>query len=241
MYVIIFAIIIFGVITIRRISFEPIKNENSDELEKRFDSINNTNNFYKNGNVNFFDRMTNKGTRGEYRLYNFLSERIALDKVIINNIYLEKQNGKTTEIDIILICCKGIFVFEVKNYSGWIFGSRNSKYWTQRMQNGKTYSFLSPILQNESHIREIKGYLNISRNDIVKSIVVFVGVGEIKTDIEYIKNNYVIDDMNTAKHIIELSENVFTEEQIKRIYEKLIVKTGKSKEFKQNHINNIHS
>ena len=40
----------------------------------------------------------------------------------LRNVYIPKDNGETSEIDVVYITQKGIFVFESKNYSGWIFG-----------------------------------------------------------------------------------------------------------------------
>lgn len=40
---------------------------------------------------------------------------------ILRNVYVPKANGDTSEIDVIFITQKGIFVIESKNYSGWIF------------------------------------------------------------------------------------------------------------------------
>lgn len=37
----------------------------------------------------------------------------------------------TYEIDLIMISETGIYVFESKNYSGWIFGDEKQRYWTQ--------------------------------------------------------------------------------------------------------------
>lgn len=36
------------------------------------------------------------------------------------------MKGKTTEIDLLMIHEKGIFVFESKNYSGWISAVKTS-------------------------------------------------------------------------------------------------------------------
>lgn len=40
----------------------------------------------------------------------------------MTNLYLPKEDGSTTEIDLIMLSETGILVFESKNYSGWIFG-----------------------------------------------------------------------------------------------------------------------
>ncbi len=208
------------------------------ENKKKIEYFNNSD-YKKNANIEYFEMLYNNGSRGEYILYKFLDKNILFDKKIINNVYLEKRNGKTTEIDMILLCRKGIFVFEVKNYNGWIFGDRKGMYWTQRFETGKSFRFYNPILQNESHIKELKEYLNISNKEIVKSIVIFIGNGELKTNIEYVKNNYVINNITTAKDIIELNDDVLAEERIKDMYEKLIVKSRKTREFKKEHIKRI--
>ena len=46
---------------------------------------------------------------------------------ILRNLYVPKDNGETTEIDVLFICSKGILVIESKNYSGWIFGNEDDE------------------------------------------------------------------------------------------------------------------
>ncbi len=53
---------------------------------------------------------------------------------MLRNIYVP-YNGKTSEIDVLMIHEKGIFVFESKNYSGWIFGGFEDAKWTQSLPN----------------------------------------------------------------------------------------------------------
>ena len=40
------------------------------------------------------------------------------DGKILRNVYVPKENGETSEIDVLYITQKGIFVIESKNYSG---------------------------------------------------------------------------------------------------------------------------
>ncbi len=69
----------------------------------------------------------NTGRYGEYLTYKYLKNFEASGAKFLFNIYIPKENGETTEIDVLMICSKGIFVFESKNYSGWIFGSETQK------------------------------------------------------------------------------------------------------------------
>ena len=78
-------------------------------------------------------------------------------------------------IAVLLITIKGLFVFESKNYSGWILGSETQKNWTQtlpkgRGKNQKEY-FYNPILQNKGHINTLKKILK--QNVPIYSIITF--------------------------------------------------------------------
>ena len=68
----------------------------------------------------------NTGRYGEYLTYKYLKQFETSGAKFLFNIYIPKENGETTEIDVLMICKKGLFVFESKNYSGWIFGSETS-------------------------------------------------------------------------------------------------------------------
>src|SRR5260370_6228511 len=50
--------------------------------------------------------------------------------MLLNNVTFENGN-ETTQIDHVLVAETGIFVIETKHYKGWIFGSPNSRSWTQ--------------------------------------------------------------------------------------------------------------
>ena len=71
-----------------------------------------------------------KGKYGEDRIYDIL-QKVDGYKATLPNCYLPKGNGETAEVDLIFLHESGIYVFESKNYSGWIFGSENQKYWTR--------------------------------------------------------------------------------------------------------------
>lgn len=58
-----------------------------------------------------------------------------------------------SQIDVVVATNVGIIVFEVKDYSGWIYGNGNQQKWTQVLSHGREkYRFYNPILQNRSHI-----------------------------------------------------------------------------------------
>lgn len=82
-----------------------------------------------------------KLTERELKLVNFLGRH----GKTFRNVYIPKGNGKTSEIDLVYITQKGIFVFESKNYSGWVFGDENSQFWTVMLPNKQKNRFYNPL------------------------------------------------------------------------------------------------
>ena len=91
--------------------------------------------YEKISNKSYFDFLKmpkNKklGFYGEYRTFCIL-KKYEKESKFISNLYIKDEDDKTTEIDLIMINPKGIFVFESKNISGYIYGNPEKKYWTQ--------------------------------------------------------------------------------------------------------------
>lgn len=128
-------------------------------------------NYKKESGNGFFGVMMDKGKYGEYLSFNIL-EKIKGEHRILTNVYLPKENGETTEIDLIYLHETGIYVLESKNYSGWIFGDEKSKYWMQTLKNGQKEKFYNPIKQNNTHIKYLIKLLKVDEK-LVKSIIVF--------------------------------------------------------------------
>lgn len=81
-------------------------------------------------------------------------------------------SANTAEIDVLLLTAKGIFVFESKNYAGWIFGSANQRQWTVSLAKDKRERFYNPVLQNRTHVRALAAYLGIPTSAF-RSYIVF--------------------------------------------------------------------
>ena len=99
------------------------------------------------------------GDIGEDKLYLALRNKINIpDNQILRNVYIPTHNGKTTEIDMIVVSKKGLLVFECKNYSGRIYGNMYSKQWTQYVGK-KKYPVPNPFMQNHYHVKCLQEYL----------------------------------------------------------------------------------
>ena len=74
----------------------------------------------------------------------------------VRRVEIPKENGKTAQIDLIMINNYGIYIIESKNISGTIYGSEDDKYWTIVYANGqKNITYYNPVLQNKVHTNAV--------------------------------------------------------------------------------------
>lgn len=71
-----------------------------------------------------------KGVIGEKTISVILT-RLEPEKYKIINDLMLKNDGKTSQIDHVIVSNYGIFVIETKNYKGWIMGDEHGDQWTQ--------------------------------------------------------------------------------------------------------------
>ncbi len=161
---------------------------------------------------------------------------------VLRNIYVPKDNGETSEIDVVFITQKGIFVIESKNYSGWIFGDEKSVNWTAMISSREKNKFYNPIKQNKTHIKWLGQYLS---DDIpLFSIIVFSERCELKKVTVETSDALVIkrDSLYAAiRKIWDKSEDRLDAEKVNAVYEKLKVLTDVNEATKAAHIENINA
>jgi hypothetical protein len=87
----------------------------------------------------------------------------------------------TTEIDHLIVSKYGIFVIELKDRTGWIFGNAADAYWTA-VHFKKKFRFQNPLRQNYGHMKALEAFLGIDPHAL-RGIVVFRGSFEFKTPI----------------------------------------------------------
>lgn len=189
--------------------------------------------FIKNGD--------DKGAYGEWLTeYMFGSARLKGYSKSLHNIYVPYK-GRTSEIDVMLIHEKGIFVIESKNYSGWIFGSAEQQKWTQCINKNTKEQFYNPIKQNRTHINALSEFIKMDKSKI-KSFIVFSERCELKKVPENTEEYTITkrDNLLTLiKKEIEEKDNIFSKDEVNEIEEKLKPLTNVSEEEKKKHIKDI--
>lgn len=188
----------------------------------------------------FFKTISDTGIYGEFLTFLYL-EGLKGHHRLMTNLYLPKSDGTTTEVDLIMLSPSGIYVFESKNYSGWIFGAEKSRNWTQMLGNKQKNRFLNPIWQNKGHIDALKTATGLDNNRFYKSYIVFSERCMLKKvqidspDIKVIKRDSLIQ---TIKIDIQ-GPSLLTIEEVDYLYLKLGKYTHADEAVKKAHIEHI--
>ena len=143
------------------------------------------------------------------------------DYMIFNNVALN-YNGELTEIDSIVLSCHGIFVVDVKNYKGVLFGLEADEVWsrTKTSKADKSYGgaiknpvkqvdrkaqIVSNVLYKKGIRTDVDGYVVLPMADkvIVDSDKVFLNIVQLKQTI-LSKNQAILsqDKVETIKDIL---------------------------------------
>jgi len=171
----------------------------------------------------FMNTRFNTGNYGEYLIFAKL-EILPGHNRLLANVYVPKEDGTTSEIDVIMIAQNGIFVFESKNYSGWIFGDEKQSMWTQTLEGGLKNKFYNPVRQNKAHINALSKYLGGIEANIFRSYVIFSERCELKNvnvnspNLALIQRHYLLDRI---KHDLIYFDFCFSQTQVEEIYNKL--------------------
>ena len=185
----------------------------------------------------------NRGTSSEKSLILQLLKSGIPPVTIYHDLIIKKDNDKFSQIDLVLVTSEGIIVFEVKNYSGWIFGSGNNTNWTQVLSYGKRkYKFYNPIKQNNNHISELRKTLKQFENIPFFSVIVFFGDCELK-EINYVpKGTYLVKSHRVFEVLNLIKDEDYTQYTNKReVVDKLkeLVSLGENTDYQKQHIENI--
>ena len=185
----------------------------------------------------------NRGTKSERKMVLKILKSGIKSTAIFHDIYLNNGNGKYSQIDLVVATKVGIVVFEVKEYSGWIFGTENQINWTQILAYGKRkYKFYNPILQNKKHVEDLKKFYHFD-NIPVFSMIVFFGDCEFKNLIDLPSRTFLTKSNKVMNRFNEILENN-QPAKYKNKWEiasllKQAVKNGENSIILEKHIENI--
>lgn len=178
----------------------------------------------------YFSLPSTKGKQGERKVRRIIGETNPPIQYVIND-YVIEHDGKSSQIDHILINYYGVFVIETKNYSGRIYGNDTQLQWTQVLQYGKVKNKLyNPVKQNATHIYRLK---NILGNVPFFSLVVFT-----QNNTQYITSDTVIP-LYRLRSAINAGAKKLRPEEMEAIYNQLLA--HRSDISTRQHVQNIRT
>lgn len=139
-----------------------------------------------------------KGAVGEEVIYDFF-QTLPGNYIIFQNIYLPLKNGKGhTEVDLIVVHEKGVFVIESKNYEGIITGESTARQWSKKLSSTFSKTFYNPIMQNATHISALQHAIPMIEDDELYSIIIFGQQSELQVELMPAKNVFVMKATQAA-------------------------------------------
>lgn len=195
---------------------------------------------YKNKSGNgLFNVLFDQGVYGEFMLYRKLI-KVFGKAFVLTNLYLDGKNTDLTEIDLLAISKKGVYVFEMKNYGGSIYGSYQDKEWTQVFNKFSKHRFYNPLRQNYVHTKAVENYLALEQSALIP-MVVFSNKSKL-SKINVRENTHVYqfkDAMRKIKLLERDNLKIFTDQELENITKKLILKSHADETVKQAHIEGV--
>lgn len=172
------------------------------------------------------------GWWGEQKVSTLLSMLNANQYAVFNDV-LVQHNGRSSQIDHVVVSPFGVFVIETKNYKGWIYGGRFAQYWTQNIWGNK-HRLFNPILQNQGHINALKRVLPTFHEKQFISVVVFSSKASLMSSLPRECNVITTSKLNAV--IRSYTDTILTCKEVDELKHAIDMLTLFSKKEKEQHV-----
>ena len=185
-----------------------------------------------------------KGSLGEWIAKTYSS--LATNALILHDVLIDGAENYTSQIDMLMIGNKGIFVVEVKNYTdAKIYGDGQKDTWHYYL-GGSKYEIYSPLKQNKKHSRYLSWFLDKFGEVPIYSVILLI--------CDSFKVSNINDDPNNPNTVICSSlpamldgiqlllkekQEVIPDDLKKEIYEYIVENQYSSNEKRLEHKNNV--
>ena len=185
-----------------------------------------------------------KGSFGEY-ITKYYS-KLFIDGLIIHDVLIDGKDGYTSQIDLVIVGSKGIYVVEVKFFEyARIYGDGKKSKWYY-YKGGAKHDIYSPLKQNKKHLEYLKDFLKDFGDIPFYSILVMLcddaKISNISDDPNNPDTVIITGLLSLEEALNELSGNkpyIFNEEKKQEIYNYIIKNQHHGKEARQNHKENV--
>lgn len=133
----------------------------------------------------------------EEMVYKNLLKRFPKEN-IFRNIKFNYRN-KETEIDILAVSGKKIYIFECKNLNNPVRGKLTDNYWYEYI-NYRWYRILNPFFQNRRHVDAVYNYLKSELNSSRFEIKSFVVMKQLKYISDLSSREFIYDPYEISRY-----------------------------------------
>lgn len=177
-----------------------------------------------------------KGLEFEEKVYSFLKSKYP-DSKILRNLILPKKKGGSSEIDLLFLHKDGMICLECKNYNCLVLGSKDSYKWTVYYNKDYKVELYSPIFQNSSHIKTLKGVLG---GYYFHNVVVFSETSELSDGVSSCDEVITFNKLHShIDNILKKSKNPMSNADIASVYNLLKKYENKGVEEHIEYVNSI--
>lgn len=165
--------------------------------------------YYKETNLPYKIVLSNVGVYFEMLVFNQLMTLFP-QSISITNLLIPRIGSvnEYSEIDMLFLHETGLYVLELKSYTGYVYGNIMNDYWSvgyDKEGHKTVYEFYNPIKQNQTHVEDLTKHLPKQ----FENYVIF----DSKTDID--------SNINNLSHFNEFVEYVKSR-PIKYLYQDLV-------------------
>lgn len=156
------------------------------------------------------------GRRGEVIVSNAIRSILSDEDILLTNIGISFK-GKTAELDNVIINKYGVFIIEVKNYKGRIYGEEDDYEWEKYKDDGYGNVFKknvkNPIRQVKRQIYILAKYLDYNGEKVWINGYAFLVNGN-----SPIQSKYILSSVEAIERVIHTTgKNELTKKQVENI------------------------
>lgn len=169
---------------------------------------------------------------------------LGLNKILVD-LLIPSYNGHTNQLDLVFINKTGIYVIEVKNFTCNLEGN-NTTDWVRKEFNGQRNRIHNPVKQNLSHIKSLQKLLHHYPSEYFKNIILLSDSCKYNydnnTELPYETRVINYKDLKaTIRDLTKESNEIFSDENIYRIYNELEQYARYSYEDRMKHLEYVQS
>lgn len=162
--------------------------------------------------------------------------------LVLHDVLIDGADGYTSQIDLVLVGNRGVYVVEVKSFSdAKIYGDTQKAKWYY-YNHGKKYEIYSPLRQNKKHVEYLKTFLKEFGDVPVFSIVTMI-CDDFKISGEYPADTIICNSLPAMeKGLYKIAENkpeVFDDAQKQEIFDYIKNNQHIGKEARLEHKQNV--